>query len=103
MATIESTTSAASITPSEVLKPEVPPSISETTETTISTLWEIVARIMGAAKDEVGQALLEFAIITPVVLLLMFGAIDVEIAVMDLGSVHFPAEQAAICQTRAAQ
>src|ERR1039458_1678547 len=69
----------------------------------IERLTKLVDRTFARARDEVGQALLEFAIVTPIFLLLMFGALDVELALADLGSVRFIAQQAAICETRAAQ
>ena len=89
---------------------ELPPGIPETfpleTENTISTLWEIVARVMnrGATlKDESGSVLVEFAMCSIVLILLLLGGIDCALVERDITSVNWLAEQGAVCLSRASQ
>ena len=86
---------------------ELPPGIPETfpleTENTISTLFEIVARVMARACDESGSILIEFAMCSIVLILLLLGGIDMALVERDITSINWLAEQGAVCLTKASQ
>lgn len=51
-------------------------------------------------RKERGQAMIEFAIILPVFFLLIFGSIDIYLAVIAKGSLNYVAEETAVCVSR---